>query len=166
MWVWSLGWEDPLEELMATHSSILAWRIPWTEEPGGLQSKVSRVGHDWSDFVHVHTHTHTHARTNICFQIFKTIFQSLKSDFLVEIQILCLPFTLRKLRTFKWLAQSHTAAVSQVFLRNTCRFEGESVSTPPPPHWVDFLHQSLCIDFSWNSTWVWMRFSCFLTPFN
>ena len=35
-WVRSLGWEDPLEEGMATHSSILAWRIPWTEEPGGL----------------------------------------------------------------------------------------------------------------------------------
>ena len=37
-WVWSLGWEDPLEEEMDTHFSILAWRIPWTEEPGGLQS--------------------------------------------------------------------------------------------------------------------------------
>ena len=37
-WVRSLGWEDPLEEDMATHSCILAWRIPWTEEPGGLQS--------------------------------------------------------------------------------------------------------------------------------
>ena len=37
-WVPSLGWEDPLEEGMATHSSVLAWRIPWTEEPGGLQS--------------------------------------------------------------------------------------------------------------------------------
>ena len=36
--VQSLGWEDPLEKEMATHSSILAWRIPWTEEPGGLQS--------------------------------------------------------------------------------------------------------------------------------
>ena len=36
-WVQSLGWEDPLEEGMATHSSILAWRTPWTEEPGGLQ---------------------------------------------------------------------------------------------------------------------------------
>ena len=43
----SLGWEDPLEKEMATHSSILAWRIPWTEEPGGLQSMGSqRVGHD------------------------------------------------------------------------------------------------------------------------
>jgi len=38
MWVQSLGWEDPLEKGMATHSSILAWRIPWTEEPGRLQS--------------------------------------------------------------------------------------------------------------------------------
>ena len=36
-WVQSLGWEDALEEVMATHPSILAWRIPWTEEPGGLQ---------------------------------------------------------------------------------------------------------------------------------
>ena len=47
-WVQSLGREDPLEKEMATHSSILAWRIPWTEEPGGLQSTGSqRVGHDW-----------------------------------------------------------------------------------------------------------------------
>ena len=50
MWetqVQSLGWEVPLEEKMATHSSILAWEIPWTEECGGLQSMVSqRVGHD------------------------------------------------------------------------------------------------------------------------
>ena len=38
MWVQSLGWEDPLEDDMGTHSNILAWRIPWTEEPGGLQS--------------------------------------------------------------------------------------------------------------------------------
>ena len=37
-WIWSQGWEDPLEEGMATHSSILAWRIPVVEEPGGLQS--------------------------------------------------------------------------------------------------------------------------------
>ena len=46
-WVQSLGREDPLEKEMATHSSILAWRIPWTEEPGGLQSTgLQRVGHD------------------------------------------------------------------------------------------------------------------------
>ena len=46
-WVLSLGQEDPLEEGMATHSSILAWRIPWTEEPGRLRSMGSqRAGHD------------------------------------------------------------------------------------------------------------------------
>ena len=46
-WVRSLGWEDPLEEGMATHSSVLAWRLPWTEEPGRLQSMGSqRVGLD------------------------------------------------------------------------------------------------------------------------
>ena len=48
-WVWSLGWEDPLEKGLATHSSILAWRSQWTEEPGGLQSTgMQRVGHDWA----------------------------------------------------------------------------------------------------------------------
>ena len=57
MWVRSLSQEDPLEEEMATHSSILAWEIPWTEEPGGLQSMVlQRVRHDWA---------HTRARV-IC----------------------------------------------------------------------------------------------------
>ena len=48
-WVWSLGREDPLEKIMATHSSILAWRIPWTEEPGDLQSvALQRVRHHWA----------------------------------------------------------------------------------------------------------------------
>ena len=46
-WVQSLSWEDPLEKEMATHSSTLAWKIPWTEEPGRLNSMRSqRVGHD------------------------------------------------------------------------------------------------------------------------
>ena len=49
-WDQSLGWEDPLEEGMTTHSSILAWRIPWTEEPGGLQSMGSQSQTRLSDF--------------------------------------------------------------------------------------------------------------------
>ena len=54
--VQSLGWEDPLEKGMATHSSILAWEIPWTEEPGRLQSTGSqRVGHDGAT-KHFHFH--------------------------------------------------------------------------------------------------------------
>ena len=48
-WVQSLGWEDRLEKEMAIHSSIIAWKIPWTEEPGRLQSMgLQRVGHDWA----------------------------------------------------------------------------------------------------------------------
>ena len=49
MWVRSLGQEDPLEEGKATHSSILAWRIPWTEEPGGLQSMGSQKSQDMTE---------------------------------------------------------------------------------------------------------------------
>ena len=52
--IWSLGREDPLEKEMATHSSTLAWRIPWTVEPGRLQSMGSqRVGHDWVTWLHL-----------------------------------------------------------------------------------------------------------------
>ena len=48
-WVRFLGWEDPLEKEIATHSSILAWEIAWTEESGGIQSMRSQtVGHDWA----------------------------------------------------------------------------------------------------------------------
>ena len=55
-----LGWEDSLEKEMAAQSGILAQRIPWTEEPGGLQStRLQRVGHEWV------TNTHTHPLTNI-----------------------------------------------------------------------------------------------------
>ena len=55
----SLGQEDPLQEGTATHSSILAWRIPWTEEPGGLPSMNLRVGPEWSDWAHAHTTTNS-----------------------------------------------------------------------------------------------------------
>ena len=56
VWVWPLGWEDHLEKEMATHSSIFAWRTPWTEEPGGLQCTGSqRVRHNWCDWAHMYT---------------------------------------------------------------------------------------------------------------
>ena len=57
MQVPSLGWEDPLEKSMATHSSLLAWRIPWTEEPGGLQS--TWVTKSQTQLKQLSTHTHT-----------------------------------------------------------------------------------------------------------
>ena len=57
MWVPSLGQEDFLEEKMETLSSIFAWKIPWTEKPGGLQSVgLPRVGDDQSNLAHVHVH--------------------------------------------------------------------------------------------------------------
>ena len=70
-WVWSLGQEDTLEEDMATPSSILAWRIPWTKEPGGLQSMGSqRVSQDGSDLARTHQcvyiNTYTHIYTCAC----------------------------------------------------------------------------------------------------
>ena len=53
-WVQSVSWEDPLEKGMSTHFSILAWSIPWTEEPGRLQSMGSqRAGHDWVTFTFI-----------------------------------------------------------------------------------------------------------------
>ena len=55
----SLGLEDPWEESLATHSSIITWRIPWTEEPGGLQSMGSQ--RDTTELLCACTHTHTHA---------------------------------------------------------------------------------------------------------
>ena len=59
-WVWSLGGEDPVEEGPATHSSILAWRIPWTEEGGGLQStRLQIVRIDWSDLACSEWYWHT-----------------------------------------------------------------------------------------------------------
>ena len=66
-WVWSLGQEDPLEKGMATHSRILAWKIPWTEEPGGLQSMGSqRVRHVWV----TNTFTNTLNKTSTEFPLY------------------------------------------------------------------------------------------------
>ena len=61
MWVQSLGQEDPLEKVIVAHSSILAWRISWTEKTGGLQAiELQGIGHDWSDWA--------------CVQAYRTIF--------------------------------------------------------------------------------------------
>ena len=57
-WVWSLDQEDPLEKGMATHTSILAWKVPWTEEPGGLQSMGYKES-DRSEWL-IHTHSLSH----------------------------------------------------------------------------------------------------------
>ena len=65
VWVQCLGGEDPLEKEMATHSSILIWEIPWTEEPGEPQSTGSKESDmtEHQQHTHTHTHTHTHIHT-------------------------------------------------------------------------------------------------------
>ena len=54
-WVQSLGWEDLLEKEMATHSSILAWKMPWIEEPGGLQSMGMQTESDTTELLNMYT---------------------------------------------------------------------------------------------------------------
>ena len=61
--VWSTGWEDPLEKRMATHSNSLAWRIPWTEEPGGLQSMGSQKSQTW---LATTQHNNNTSETSMC----------------------------------------------------------------------------------------------------
>ena len=58
---WIRGWEDPLEKGMATHSTVLAWTVPWTEEPGELQSTTERL---ILSLAHTHTHTHMGSRSS------------------------------------------------------------------------------------------------------
>ena len=70
-WVWSLGQEDPLKKEMATHSIILAWEIPWTEEPGGPQSKgLQRVGHNWATNTHT---TNGHMAPGSCEGVYRAL---------------------------------------------------------------------------------------------
>ena len=87
MQILSLGWEDPLEKGVATYCSILAWRIPWIEAPGGLQSiGLQRVGHDWSDWTHTQAHK-TASRWNIpwkCVLRLAEITDSVEHHFLLE----------------------------------------------------------------------------------
>ena len=89
-WVWFLNQEDPLEMGMATHSSILIWKISWTEEPGGLQSMgLQKVGHHWV--------TKTYLQKKIyCFQI--------NASVMLRVFVLYLPFRvgLPTLREFAW----------------------------------------------------------------
>ena len=80
-WVWPLGGEDPLEEGMATRSSIPAWSIPWTEEPGGLQSiGLQRVRQDWSDLGHI-PYTYIMSFVNyVSIKLEKIIFKKLEEE--------------------------------------------------------------------------------------
>ena len=122
----SLGQEDSLEHGMATHSSILAWRIPWTAEPGGLQPIGSqRVRNDWSDLAHTHSMSSikwkvervflhrilNSIRTELrCFEYFKPLnklYASLtQSHRLMQMPLLCIClywYEPSLFRSFDWL---------------------------------------------------------------
>ena len=88
----SLGWEDLLEKEMATHSSILAWKIPWTEGPGRLQSMGSqRVGHNWATSLYftlyVHLYTSVCVYTYICTSVFPVIYIHLLYTFCTNLNL-------------------------------------------------------------------------------
>ena len=106
--VWSLGREDPLERGRATHSSCIAWRIPWTKNPGGLQSTGSqRVRHHLSDWVHTHTnthiHTHTHTHTHI---ILHSTFWGTDKLFSKVIELFYTPTEIYKVSSFSISSQT------------------------------------------------------------
>ena len=92
--VWSLSWEDPLEKGMATHSSILARRIPWTKKPGGLQSLATVL--EWLTHK-TYTHTHTHTQCN-----FKCLLKRDTGGSQSERDVKMLPFLLWGSRKGPW----------------------------------------------------------------
>ena len=121
-WVWSLGWEDPLKDGMATYSILLSWRITWTEKPGGIQFIGSqKVGHDWSDlvcmcdslFFKCTMSFYTFDPSHMTFLLSSMTFSfspptlSTSSWFKVQLKILLCSF-LRSLRTQKLLSLVHT----------------------------------------------------------
>ena len=102
-WVWSLDWEDPLEEGMATHSSILAWRIPWTEEPGALWSTGSqRVGHDWSYL----------ACTRACVEMVEVV---LTCDGGIDGAMVVVMFSSHMTRSDQWVVSGRMRVISHVY---------------------------------------------------
>ena len=125
LWVWSLGWEDPLEEGMATHSSILAWRIPWTEEPGGLQSMGSqRVRHDWAYGIEVQFAIRRFSpgcligTSNPC--------QWLKWNWLPQ----HLPFSMNTIHDYAFIQTKNLGSILSSFLMVTSKHQFLSILSP------------------------------------
>ena len=108
-WVRSLGREDPLEKEIATHSSILAWRIPWTEEPGRLQSTGSqRVGHDWATSLSLSLSSYARLYT------FPVTYTSATPTLCPDTALLFLSFPLIQLAVLGWLPLSIKALATHL----------------------------------------------------
>ena len=141
----SLGWEDPLEKEMATHSSILAWRISWIEEPGGLQSMgLQRVGHDWVTSLHFCMKYLMHGISNFLEEISSLSHSIVFLYFFVlnTKEAFCISACHSWNSAFKWIYLSFSLCLwllfSQLFVR-------------PPQTTI----LPICIYFSWG--WYWSQ---------
>ena len=142
MWIQPLGWEDPLEEEMASHSSVLPWRIPWTEKPGRLQSMGSqRVGHDWVTF-------------------------TARLAGIWDIMILFVPIISSSLHQWAGLCWGPLAAhrVSRTAAVSTFPQWASSSLTPLCLTWI-LLSSSVTFDFMLHSHLCWPEFSLSLSIF-
>ena len=134
--VWPLGGEDPLEKETATHSSIVAWEIPWTEEPGKLKSMESqRVGHEYPTTIIIGSHyVQIYYTLSLCEkykEFSRETHQRINQSFLGKVTSLDLEFFIRKLRWF-WvcgfprgmtlLPWSHLAAPGDIFGCNNVKY--------------------------------------------
>ena len=123
--VWSMDREDPLEKEMATYSSILAWRIPWTEEPGGLQSMGSqRVRHDWATNITLLIH-YIYNYLHGVYIAFSSVAQSYL--------ILCEPHRLHSMPGFPVHHQLLELAKTHVHWVGDAIQPSHSLSSPSPP---------------------------------
>ena len=138
-WVQSLGQEDPLEKEMSTHFSILAWRIPWTEEPGGLQSMGSqRVRHDWATSLSLSLFTLTGTwGYNLDLSFVGTLFRTLyKAHCLQASSSFCL--SAGDLKLFQGFVKNFWACAQPLACRPSSRLPGISRSLPRPIVTVSF----------------------------
>ena len=143
MWVWSLGWEDPLEEEMATHPSILVWRIPWTEEPGRLSPRSRK---EWDM-----TYWPAQAQASVyCTpRIIVAVFSSVQFSLVAQLcPTLCDPMNRSTpgLPVRHWLlefTQTHVHWVGDAIQPS------HPLSSPSPPTFSLSQHQSL---FKWVSS--------------
>ena len=145
-WVWSLGWEDPLEKKMATHSSILAWRIPRTEEPGRLWSMRSqRVRHNWASRMPCSLLKFQPSITPQSYCFHKLISSQLQSLHYLQSKVLYLLFSSVQSLSRVWLFATPWTAAHQASLSIT------SSRTPPKPMSIEsvmpFNHLILCHPF-------------------
>ena len=146
MWVRSLGWEDPLEEGMAAHSSILAWKTPWTEEPGGMQSMgPQRVRHDWSDLA--------------CFMFQYSVILILLQRFLLYEHLFLVPYCCKSCHE-DLVLESTFSSVSSVASDSWDLMDCSTPSIPVHHQLLDFAQTH--VPSSW---WCHPTFSSSIIPF-